>query len=145
DCAEGGLAVALAECCVADSARPLGLDVHLSDAQAAPASDAPPRARAAAWLFGEAQGRIVLSCPEEDVDRVLDVARENDVPAARIGTVGTVEGRFRIAVAGAGVEASAIDLPVGDVAIEYHEALPRIMEGEPGAVEVAVEHPAMPR
>src|SRR5690606_37903627 len=58
DCAEGGLVVCLAESALADPERPLGCEVRLSD-------DLPP----AALFFGEAQGRIVVSCAPEDVER----------------------------------------------------------------------------
>lgn len=75
DCAEGGLAVALTESAVAQL-EPLGFDVTLDDALPA-----------VPLLFGEAQGRIVISCSPEDVDTVLKVADRHGVPAARIGAV----------------------------------------------------------
>src|SRR5690606_1348943 len=52
DCSEGGLAVALAECCVADRTRPMGAMVDLSAWASLPQR---------ALLFGEAQGRVLLS------------------------------------------------------------------------------------
>src|SRR5690606_3540262 len=86
DCAEGGLAVCLAESAIRDAERPLGVDVALDDDLA--------------WtplLFGEAQGRIVVSCAPERVEEVLAVARRHGVPAKRIGTVGPVGGKFTVA------------------------------------------------
>src|SRR5690606_1073094 len=112
DCAEGGLAVCLAESALADPDRPLGLDVALDD-------ELPP----AALLFGEAQGRIVISCAPADVARVLDAARRHGVPAAHIGAVGEPEGVFL--VRGAGVR---VEVPAAELADAYHNAIPRIME-----------------
>jgi len=112
DCAEGGLVVCLAESALADPERPLGCEVRLSDGL-------PP----AALFFGEAQGRIVVSCAPEDVERVLETARRHGVPAARIGTVGEPGGLFIVEGAGRRIEAAAADL-----ADAYHHALPRIME-----------------
>lgn len=74
DCSEGGLAVALAECCMAGG---LGADIHLGD-------ELPP----VATLYAETQGRVVVTTTEEDVDRLFEIALEAGVPFAIIGTVG---------------------------------------------------------
>jgi len=78
DCSDGGLAVALAECCVSAPDTPLGAVVRVSD----------QTIRRDALLFGESQSRVVLSTKPDAVDAVLTVARSLGVPAARIGTVG---------------------------------------------------------
>lgn len=77
DCSDGGLAVALAECCVSGPARPLGAVVRLTG----------QAIRRDALLFGESQSRIVLSANPAAVETILTVARELGVPAAKIGTV----------------------------------------------------------
>lgn len=74
DCSDGGLAVALAECCIAGG---LGADIHLGD-------ELPP----VATLFSETQGRVVLTTAESDVERIFELAFEARVPFAVIGTVG---------------------------------------------------------
>src|SRR5690606_13222435 len=112
DCAEGGLVVCLAESALADPERPLGVDVALED-------DLP----AAALLFGEAQGRVVVSCAPADVQRVVEVAGRHGVPAARIGTVGAVDGPFVVRGRDTRIEA-----PAAELADAYHNAIPRIME-----------------
>src|SRR5690606_23862393 len=84
DCADGGLAICLAESALADPERPLGLEVRLSDAL-------PP----AALLFGEAQGRIVVSCAPAAVARVLETARRHGAPAEPTGTGGPADGTVR--------------------------------------------------
>jgi phosphoribosylformylglycinamidine synthase subunit PurL len=113
DCAEGGLAVCLAECAVLPAASPRGFTVVLHD-------DLPVDA----LLFGEAQGRIVVSCGAADVDRVLALAGEHGVPAARIGTVGAPGEDVIIELSASG---TTVRLPAGVVAQEYHTAIPRIM------------------
>ncbi len=129
DCAEGGLAVCLAESAIANDERPLGVDVELdADIAVVP------------LLFGEAQGRIVVSCAPERVEEVLAVADRHGVPARRIGTVGPVEGRF-VVTTGSGPR---IDLPITRVARAYYDAIPQIMEGSAASVEVDIGHPAIP-
>jgi phosphoribosylformylglycinamidine synthase len=74
DCSEGGIAVALAESCIAGG---VGADIHLPDA-----------VELVAALFSESQGRIVVSLAEEKTDELIDVLLEHGVPYAVIGTVG---------------------------------------------------------
>jgi phosphoribosylformylglycinamidine synthase len=114
DCAEGGLAICIAESCIADAERMLGANVQLAD-------DLPP----AALLFGEAQGRIVISCAPANVERVLKLAQRHGVPAAQIGTVGEVNGRFTLSGSG-GV---AVDVDVDELSQIWRSAIPRLMEG----------------
>jgi phosphoribosylformylglycinamidine synthase len=78
DCSDGGLAVALAECCVSAPEKPLGAVVRLTG----------QIIRRDALLFGESQSRIVLSIKADVADRVLKTAQAAGVPAAKIGTVG---------------------------------------------------------
>lgn len=113
DCAEGGLAVTLAESAIADQDHLLGLDVSLDD-------DLSP----VALFFGEAQGRIVVSCAETDVDEVLVIAKKHGVPARRIGTVGAVGGEYSLRAEGG----QEIRVPVAELAEAYNTAIPRIME-----------------
>jgi len=75
DVAEGGLAVALAECALRSG---IGLDVRLP----------PAEIRLEALLYGETASRAVLSCGEESLGELLRLAREHGVPAAAIGRTG---------------------------------------------------------
>ena len=109
DCAEGGLAVALAECAIGNR---LGVSVQLDDALPL-----------APLLFGEAQGRAVVSCAADQLEPVLARARQHGVPARHIGDVGEQDGEFRIA-AGAVVLAA----PITGLAEVYQTAIPRLME-----------------
>ena len=84
DCSDGGLAVALAECCFTNQvAREtfqfLGADVDLTAVAGA--------ARTDALLFGETQNRVVISVSRTDAARVVRQAQAMGVPAAVVGTV----------------------------------------------------------
>jgi len=79
DCSDGGLAVALAECCVTSpSQHLLGAVIRLSLRGL----------RLDALLFGESQSRVILSVRPADRDEVLRTAGALHVPAEVIGTVG---------------------------------------------------------
>ena len=69
DVSDGGLAVAIAECCIGNAECLVGADVDLSAWSALPLR---------ALLFGEGQGRIVVSTANAPV--VLAIAREHGVP-----------------------------------------------------------------
>src|SRR5256714_5672946 len=78
DCSEGGLAVALAECCFNPSGS-LGATIDLS-AAGAPRLDE--------LLFNEAQSRIVISTSSENAEAALQLLKDRLVPAHRLGTTG---------------------------------------------------------
>ena len=112
DCADGGLAVCLAESAIA--AEPmLGVEVRLDD-------ELDP----AALLFGEAQGRIVVTCAADDAAKVVETARGLDVVAQVIGTVGRAAGAFNMQTR-TGAE---ISLPVASLHEVHSTAIPRLME-----------------
>ena len=110
DIAEGGLAVALAECCLAGG---LGAQVRLEGLPGADGEDA--EEGAFATLFGEGPGGFLLSGPAEALAALDDRARERDVPLRTIGVVGGPE--LRIELAG---ETLAASLPELEAA---HDAL----------------------
>jgi phosphoribosylformylglycinamidine synthase len=112
DCGDGGLASTLAESAVGTGEAPLGVDVTLDE-------DLPP----VAVLFGEAQGRVVLSCAPEHAEGLLELAAEHDVPARRIGTVTAPEAGFRMALRHGQVAAD-----VNAVNQAYFGAIPAIMD-----------------
>ena len=91
DCSEGGLAVALAECCISQQAargtpRLIGAQVDL--AAALGAGQPAGTCRLDALLFGESQGRILISVAAVNAAKVLAQARVLDVPAILLGAVG---------------------------------------------------------
>src|ERR1041385_8288443 len=80
DCSEGGLAVALAECCF-NPEKLFGAQIDLK------AGDTP----AAAVLFNESQSRIIISIAPPDFKKVLSILREVGAPVVRLGKVDTEE------------------------------------------------------
>jgi phosphoribosylformylglycinamidine synthase len=77
DCADGGLAVALAEMAFGSD---IGFSVDLSRAPIADAALTPAEA-----CFSESASRVVLAVTPADVPRVLAMAADAGVPAAEIG------------------------------------------------------------
>ncbi len=83
DCSEGGLAVALAECCFSDSERRVGALIHLS-----PLTSHLSLLRTDALLFGETQSRIVVSCSGENFSKLKNIAGSNKISLSKLGEVG---------------------------------------------------------
>ncbi|HZS59920.1 MAG TPA: phosphoribosylformylglycinamidine synthase subunit PurL [Gemmatimonadaceae bacterium] len=119
DVSDGGLAVAIAECCVGNIERLFGAEIDLSAWASLPRM---------ALLFGEGQGRIVVSTP--DPAAVLLTAIARGVPARKIGTVRP---------ATAGLRIDAMNVGVDQLAKAFHEAIPTIMSGSAAAVAAAEE------
>jgi phosphoribosylformylglycinamidine synthase II len=78
DISDGGLAVALAECCIFahDEGRSLGARI-----------DVPPGRGDAAYLFGEDQSRIIISARKADTKKLQAIAEAHGVPVAPMGEV----------------------------------------------------------
>jgi phosphoribosylformylglycinamidine synthase len=121
DCAEGGLLVALAECAIGTEEGALaGIAVELRD-----------NTEPAPLLFGEAQGRIVISCAPDALEPVLATAARHGVPARSIGRITAV-------AAGPAIDAAprfyvragevSVDLPTAALAEVYRTAIPRLMD-----------------
>ncbi len=111
DCADGGLAVALAECCVMDRESARGATIDLS---------AWNKLSDRALLFGEAQARAVVTTTMPET--VLSIAKKHGVPASIIGRVGAVGAPLQITTA-----STRLDAPLDRLDEAYHEAIPRIM------------------
>ncbi len=77
DVSDGGLAVALAECCIGAPEKPLGVRIQANE-----------MIRADALLFSESQSRIVVSLKEDGVGRLREIAGRHNVPMQTIGVVG---------------------------------------------------------
>jgi phosphoribosylformylglycinamidine synthase len=113
DVAEGGLAVALAECAMTGP-QPLGAQVALPAAE-----------RVDELLFGEAPSRIVLSVAPAELDRLTRIVREWAVPLAVLGRAGG--DRLTIRVGGA----ERVSLAVAELTEAYEHGLGRALEGPP--------------
>ena len=118
DCSHGGLAVALAEVAMGGPYQDagFGLEVDLT-AHGSPLT-------AHDLLFSESHGRAVITCAPERAAAVHALAAELGVPAVRAGSVGPVNGRFRIALHDGG---GSIDQPVARLREVYFSAIPRRM------------------
>ena len=85
DCSEGGLAVALAECCIS-GAEPVGADIDLTGLGTG---------RADELLFNESQSRIVISVRRENASAALALVQWQGVPAHRLGFTGSPHLRIK--------------------------------------------------
>ncbi len=105
DCSDGGLAVALAEMCLAGGQ---GLD----------ASDAPAVSRLDAALFGEAQSRILVAVPPTRREELLAIAGGLNMPAAFVGRAG-----------GERLRLWSLDLSLAELRDAYEGGLERALAG----------------
>jgi phosphoribosylformylglycinamidine synthase len=78
DCSEGGLAVALAECCLSAPAGSIGAEVVLDSRGL----------RRDSLLFGESPSRVVLSVKSGDLEVLKALAAQAQVPLSVLGYVG---------------------------------------------------------
>jgi phosphoribosylformylglycinamidine synthase len=101
DCSQGGLAVALAECCITGGRGMEG-------------TGAAATGRFDAALFGEAQSRIIISCAADATGGLESLARQAGVPLTRLGRV--VGHRLTLG--------RLLDVPVEELAAAFHEGLP---------------------
>jgi phosphoribosylformylglycinamidine synthase subunit PurL len=132
DCAEGGLAIAAAECCFDSGSIGVRVDVG-------PVGESVIGDVVNATLFGESASRVIVSVGEADVSSVLARAAAARVPATVIGRTGGE--RITLAVDGRAV----VDVTVADAetawatAIERRMSRARVPDGTPHEVK-AVEH-----
>ncbi len=121
DCSDGGIGVALAECCIANPEAESGADTDLTR-----------------WahldnrtvLFGETQGRFVVSSSAPE--RVEAIARNRGISCTRIGVVRSSSTALTIALANGVVRAERSMMRGA-----YHEAIPEIMSRTPQHSAVA--------
>ena len=99
DCSDGGLAVAVAECCISNH---IGFNGTFGF-----------RGRWDAALFGEAQSRIIVSLPPSSLSRLQELTNREGVPATVLGTTGG--DRFTIR--------EFVDLPLSDIEDSWNRGL----------------------
>jgi phosphoribosylformylglycinamidine synthase subunit PurL len=116
DCAEGGFAVTLAECCF-DSGG-LGADVSITGASSDGGLDA-----LAATLFGESASRVIVSVEPAQLATVLERAAAAGVPAARIGRTGG--STLRVAVDGR----MTVECAVAEAEQRWSSGLAQLLDG----------------
>jgi phosphoribosylformylglycinamidine synthase II len=110
DCADGGLAVALAECCIAGG---IGLECSNETITQLLQRDG---CRLDALLFGESQSRIVISVAPDRFAELETIAEQVGVPLVALGVVGGE--RLRLG--------SNVDLPISEMREVWSEALSKL-------------------
>ncbi len=108
DTSEGGLAVTLAESCMADAERPIGARLSIPVGSVAPH----------AYLFGEDASRIVISYAPEHEAEIAAACQSAVVPFASIGSVGG----DRLVISG------LLDLPVARLSDAWRSGIPALMK-----------------
>lgn len=122
DCSDGGVAIALAECCFSghrSEARGIELDVELG-LEGVSESLLP-----GLFLFSESPSRIIVSVAEADVDHLRRLAQARGVSVTELGRVGG--DRYRIKLNGEAL----IDEPVAQLEAIWRTELERRLS--PGA------------
>ena len=113
DCSEGGLAVALAECCISSKCNMIGANINNLNYEM----------RADALLFGESQSRIILSCNKDSVEKIRKIALEFKAPFCVIGKTGGKVLRILNDIE------ELIYLPLEDLYKEWSGSLKKKIEG----------------
>ncbi len=117
DVSDGGLAVCLAESCIAGR---IGASIELPDG-----IEASSNTRLDALLFGETQSRVVLSCARENLQRLQEMARIAGVPLHFLGTVGGE--KFQMADNRIEALTPLFDFPVATLESAYRGAIGLLM------------------
>ena len=107
DCSEGGLAVALSECCVSNKDNMVGAIIDKLNY----------KIRKDALLFGESQSRIIISCERKSTKKIEKIARKNKAPCSIIG----ITGGKRLKLSQGTRE--LINLPLEDLSKEWSNSL----------------------
>lgn len=110
DCAEGGLAVALAECCMAGGTGARA-EIFL-------------QGRADACLFGEAQSRVIVTCTPRNLPAVEKAARDAGVPCQVLGEVGG----GRLVIRDSGAKQVLVNLAVEEMEKRWRGSIAGMME-----------------
>jgi phosphoribosylformylglycinamidine synthase len=119
DCSEGGLAVALAECCF-NPEKLFGVDVDLAGGTPVPTEEV---------LFNESQSRIIISVSAKDAERTMSILQKSGVTCRRLGQVGGDDLRVR-----AGNENFA--WPIVDLHDDWWNAIGRAIESDSSAERI---------
>jgi phosphoribosylformylglycinamidine synthase subunit PurL len=127
DCSEGGLAVALAECCF-NPEKLFGAEIDCSnrpaaDAHAATSDQRASHSEAATVLFNESQSRIIISVAPENLDETISMLREREIPFQQLGRVGSDKLRIRL-------NENEFSWPIADLYDDWFNAIRRTVQEE---------------
>jgi phosphoribosylformylglycinamidine synthase len=121
DCSEGGLAIALAECCFHPEQQ-LGAKIEVEQ-RSQLRTDENHERDAHVTLFNESQSRIVVSIAAENVDAATKILHERNVPHQQLGHVGGTDLLIRIA-------GSEFRWPVAEIHHCWSDAIRAAVESE---------------
>jgi phosphoribosylformylglycinamidine (FGAM) synthase-like enzyme len=119
DCSEGGLAVALAECCISNpfaghngSNGFIGATIDLSSFEE----------RLDGLLFGESQSRVIISCRQEDLTKVRAIAADHTLGATVLGRTGGDKLKIE-------TRRGRLDYALNELWDIWYNSIARVMEG----------------
>ncbi|HEU5255156.1 MAG TPA: phosphoribosylformylglycinamidine synthase subunit PurL [Vicinamibacterales bacterium] len=115
DCAEGGVAITLAECCIGTG---LGAQVDVAAVTSAGLNTFAD----VTTLFSESASRVVISCAPAAEAQLVEIAARHGVPIQRIGVVGGTRVQARIH------GRSIIDESLPDIERTWNTAIERYFE-----------------
>ncbi len=127
DCSEGGLAVALAECCF-NPEKLFGAEINVAHASGL-RGEKDRKRDACATLFNESQSRIVISVAPENLDNTISMLRERGVPFQQLGEV--VDNELRIAV-----NDEKFAWAIADLYDDWWNSIGRLVEGDSSAERI---------
>ena len=117
DCSDGGLAVALAECCF-NPEKLFGAEIALN-----------ADTSATTVLFNESQSRVVISVAPENLNNTMSILRDRDVPSQQLGQVGDNELRIQ-------VNDESFAWPIADLYDDWWNAIRRLVESDSSAERI---------
>jgi phosphoribosylformylglycinamidine synthase subunit PurL len=127
DCSEGGLAVALAECCF-NPEKLLGADIRCSHGPMGRRGQT-SHSDVATVLFNESQSRIVISVAPENLDNTMSILRDRDVPSQQLGQVGGNELQIQ-------VNDESFALAIADLYDDWWNSIRRLVESDLSAERI---------
>jgi len=127
DCSEGGLAVALAECCF-NPEKLLGADICCSHGPMGRRGQT-SHSDVATVLFNESQSRIVISVAPENLDNTMSILRYRDVPSQQLGQVGDNELRIQ-------VNDESFAWAIADLYDDWWNSIRRLVESDSSAERI---------
>ncbi len=122
DCSEGGLAVAIAECCFNPKGR-LGANIDLGRDAALRRPGRPSEPSLPEILFNESQSRILISVAPENLEKTITALKQAAIPFQQLGKVGGDELRIQI-----GIE--NFSWPIAEIYDDWWNSIRRLVESD---------------
>jgi len=107
DVSEGGLAVALAECCVMNRNSLIGCKINFNY-----------KYRKDFELFGETQSRIIISAKESDVEHIFKICKKQNIKICKLGVTDGKNLTIN----------NEINLGITEISDKYYYSIEKIME-----------------